>query len=163
MIPIMSWCTSEIHHHIYLVHIIWLIGWLLFNVQRAMGSTYPEKEKPDTHHMMYHFCSMKLDFFVSRYLLGTLEGTFCAIYNINSCTSYNNWRQTTLYNNVHVSQMRIQTFPEYLFLKRKFQIPLRIKWSSPKIHICGSREGEVPFVLLGYRQNILARSWAKIK
>jgi hypothetical protein len=36
------------------------------------GSTYPEKQKPDTHHMMYHFCSMKLGFVVSRYLLGTL-------------------------------------------------------------------------------------------
>ena len=46
----------------------------------------------------------------------------------------------------------LMTWPEYLFLKRKFQIPLRIKWPSPKIHICGPREGEVPFVLLGYRQ-----------
>jgi hypothetical protein len=44
------------------------------------------------------------------------------------------------------------TWPEYLFLKRKFQIPLRIKWPSPKRHICGHREGEVPFFVLGYRQ-----------
>jgi hypothetical protein len=36
------------------------------------GSTYPEKKNPDTHHMMYHLCSMKLGFVVSRYLLGTL-------------------------------------------------------------------------------------------
>jgi hypothetical protein len=36
------------------------------------GSTYFEKQKPDTHHMMYHFCSMKLGFVVSQYLLGTL-------------------------------------------------------------------------------------------
>jgi hypothetical protein len=49
------------------------------------------------------------------------------------------------------------TWPEYLFLKSKFQIPLRIKWPSPKRHICGPREGEVPFFVLGYRQvnNIL--------
>ena len=46
----------------------------------------------------------------------------------------------------------LMTWPEYLFLKRKFQIPLRIKWPSPKIHIYGPREGEVLFVLLGYRQ-----------
>jgi hypothetical protein len=44
------------------------------------------------------------------------------------------------------------TWPEYLFLKSKFQIPLRIKWPSPKRHICGPREGEVPFFVLGYRQ-----------
>jgi hypothetical protein len=31
------------------------------------GSTYSEEQKPDTHHMMYHFCCMKLDFVVSRY------------------------------------------------------------------------------------------------
>ena len=40
----------------------------------------------------------------------------------------------------------LMTWPEYLFLKRKFQIPLRIKRPSPKRHICGPREGEVPFV-----------------
>ena len=49
------------------------------------------------------------------------------------------------------------TWPEYLFLKSKFQILLRIKWPSPKRHICCPREGEVPFCVLGYRQakNIL--------
>ena len=38
------------------------------------GSTYPKKKKtkPGTHHIMYHFCSMRLGFVVSRYLLGTL-------------------------------------------------------------------------------------------
>ena len=36
------------------------------------GSTYSEKQNPDTHHMMYHFCSMKLGFVVSWYLLGSL-------------------------------------------------------------------------------------------
>jgi hypothetical protein len=36
------------------------------------GSTYPEKRKPDTHHMIYHFCSTKLGFVVSRYVSGTL-------------------------------------------------------------------------------------------
>ena len=36
------------------------------------GSTYPPKTKPGTHHIMYHFCSMRLGFVVSRYLLGTL-------------------------------------------------------------------------------------------
>ena len=30
------------------------------------------KKKPDTRHIMYHFCSMRLGFVVSRYLLGTL-------------------------------------------------------------------------------------------
>ena len=45
------------------------------------GSTYPQKNKNKqtnktklgTHHIMYHFCSMRLGFVVSRYLLGTLE------------------------------------------------------------------------------------------
>ena len=46
----------------------------------------------------------------------------------------------------------LMTWPEYLFLKRKFQIPLRIKWPSPKRHICGPSEGEVPFFVLCYRQ-----------
>ena len=41
------------------------------------GSTYPKKKnqkktKPSTHHIMYHFCSMRLGLVVSRYLLGTL-------------------------------------------------------------------------------------------
>ena len=46
----------------------------------------------------------------------------------------------------------LMTWPEYLFLKRKFQIPLRIKWPSPKRHIYGPREVEVPFFVLGDRQ-----------
>ena len=41
------------------------------------GSTYPPKNKkqnqrPATHYIMYHFCSMRLGFVVSRYLLDTL-------------------------------------------------------------------------------------------
>ena len=37
------------------------------------GYAYPQKKtKPDTHHIMYHFCSMRLGFVVWRYLLGTL-------------------------------------------------------------------------------------------
>ena len=44
------------------------------------GSTYPQKKTkkktkkpmPGTHHIMYHFCSTRLGFVVSRYLLGTL-------------------------------------------------------------------------------------------
>ena len=35
------------------------------------GSAYPQ-EKPDTHHIKYHFCSMRLSFVVSQYLLCTL-------------------------------------------------------------------------------------------
>ena len=49
------------------------------------GSTYPQKNKNKqtnktklgTHHIMYHFCSMRLGFVVSRYLLGTLEDSHC--------------------------------------------------------------------------------------
>jgi hypothetical protein len=32
------------------------------------GSAYPQKD-PDTHHIKYHFCSMRLNFVVSQYLL----------------------------------------------------------------------------------------------
>jgi hypothetical protein len=31
-----------------------------------------QRQRPDTKHMMYHFCSLKLGFVVSRYLLDTL-------------------------------------------------------------------------------------------
>ena len=48
----------------------------------------------------------------------------------------------------------LMTWSEYLFLKKKFQIPLRIKCPSPKRHIDGPREGQVPFFLLGYRRVI---------
>ena len=43
------------------------------------------------------------------------------------------------------------TWPEYLFLKKTFQIPLRIKWSAHKRYICGSRGGQTPLCVLGYR------------
>ena len=33
--------------------------------------------KPDTLQIMYHFCSMRLGFVVSRYLLGTLRDSHC--------------------------------------------------------------------------------------
>ena len=36
---------------------------------------------------------------------------FCTIDNRDRCPVFNNWRQNTLYDNVHVSQRRIQTFP----------------------------------------------------
>ena len=39
----------------------------------------------------------------------------------------------------------LMAWPEYFFLKNKFQIPLRIKCPSPKRHIDGPREGQVPF------------------
>jgi hypothetical protein len=35
--------------------------------------------------------------------------------------------------------------------KKNFQIPLRIKWPSPKRYIGGSRGGQVPLFVLGYR------------
>jgi hypothetical protein len=37
------------------------------------------------------------------------------------------------------------TWPEYLFLKNKFQIPFRIKWPSPKKHIGVPRDERVSF------------------
>ena len=44
----------------------------------------------------------------------------------------------------------LRTWPEYLFPKN-FQIPFRIKWSSPKRYICGSRGGHASLFVLGYR------------
>ena len=36
------------------------------------GSTYPQIKSPDTHHIKYNFCSMRLSFVVTQYLLCTL-------------------------------------------------------------------------------------------
>ena len=38
----------------------------------------------------------------------------------------------------------LMNWPEYLFLKKQIQIPLRITWPSPKRHIDGTREGKAP-------------------
>ena len=52
------------------------------------GSTYPQRKKNKqtklgTRHIMYHFCSMRLGFVVSRYLLGTFRGlTLFSITNV---------------------------------------------------------------------------------
>jgi hypothetical protein len=64
MIPIMPWCTSEIHHHIYLVHIIRQVNCcmryndLCCRLRKMCrpsctfgGSTYSEEQKPDTNHL----------------------------------------------------------------------------------------------------------------
>ena len=40
----------------------------------------------------------------------------------------------------------LMTWPEYLFLNKTFQIPVRIKWSSPKRYA-----GPLPLFELGYR------------
>ena len=43
------------------------------------------------------------------------------------------------------------TWPEYLFKKKNFQIPLRIKWPSPKRYIGRSRGGQALLFVLDYR------------
>jgi hypothetical protein len=44
------------------------------------GSTYHEENKPGTHHIKYHFCSMKLCFVVSQYVLYTLgDSKYCLL------------------------------------------------------------------------------------
>ena len=93
----MSGSASEIHVHLYIVvqcglssvcedgTMISVVDCVKFSVLvnkcvrpscRLGGSTYPQKKKkqtkPGTCHIMYHFCSMRLGFVVSRYLLGTL-------------------------------------------------------------------------------------------
>jgi hypothetical protein len=94
MVSEMSGSASEKHVHMYIViqcgrssiveygTTVSVVDCVKFSVlvnQCVMpscslgGSTYPQKKKmPGTHHIMYHFCSTRLGFVVSRYLLGTL-------------------------------------------------------------------------------------------
>ena len=44
------------------------------------GSTCHEEKSPGTHHIKYHFCSMRLSFVVSQYVLCTLgDSHYCLL------------------------------------------------------------------------------------
>ena len=89
----MSGSASQIHIHVYIVvqcglviveygTAISVVDCVKFSVLPNQcvrpscsfgGSTYPQKNNKAGHYIMYHFCSMRLGFVVSRYLLGTLH------------------------------------------------------------------------------------------
>jgi hypothetical protein len=108
------------------------------------GSTYPQKQKSDTHHegfipfhqagrfiseTIYYFKNIKRywDVIQKRKLQGMVERKITR-------TRFVSW-----HDRIFILFLLV-TWPEYLFLKNKFQIPFRIKWPSPKKHIGGPRD-----------------------
>jgi hypothetical protein len=50
------------------------------------GSTYHEEKNPGTHPIKYHFCSMRLSFVVSQYVLCTLGNShYCILRMLLPC------------------------------------------------------------------------------
>ena len=92
-------------------------------------------------------------FWIKPPWLWCLKATFYIdlfFFHLLSSRLYTVFRFVSLRDRIFILFL-LMIWPEYLFLKKTFQIPLRIKWPSPKRYIGGSRRGQVPLFVLDYR------------